>query len=274
MEDHQNHQHPQLQPNQIFYNAQFDIDTMGKVPQNPDDIYPYATFVLPDADCGAGNKVQIAAYQEVSDVKRQQIVLNPQDNIIMGPQISTLVFQEQSTLPLSDALSSSTNQYQTVQQHTMTNTATGPRKRQRKKRSSAKQQPSMGLASLRQHQNVTLRRSEECLNTSTPESSTSESDHDQDLDNEPVWTRQVPPAYGRGVPPADTDTLPSSEDEYHPRPQDGVSPQSEDQQHQCIFVKNTNGPGFVGLTPNQLQHIQISAAKTGTGSSPLRRNRK
>ena len=61
----------------------------------------------------------------------------------------------------------------------MTNTATGPRKRQRKKRSSAKQQPSMGLASLRQHQNVTLRRSEECLNTSTPESSTSESDHDQ-----------------------------------------------------------------------------------------------
>ena len=90
----------------------------------------------------------------------------------------------------------------------MTNTATGPRKRQRKKRSSAKQQPSMGLASLRQHQNVTLRRSEECLNTSTPESSTSESDHDPDLDNEPVWTRQVPPAYGRGVPPADTDTLP------------------------------------------------------------------
>merc|ERR1712203_400518 len=171
------------------------------------------------------------------------------------------VFQEQSTLPLSDALSSSTNQCQTIQQHTMTNTATGPRKRQRKKRSSAKQQPSMGLASLRQHQNVTLRRSEECLNTSTPESSTSESDHDQDLDNEPVWTRQVPPAYGRGVPPADTDTLPSSEDEYHPRPQDGVSPQSEDQQHQCIFVKNTNGQGFVGLTPNQLQHIQISAAK-------------
>ena len=64
----------------------------------------------------------------------------------------------------------------------------------------------MGLASLRQHQ-VTLRRSEECLNTSTPESSTSESDH-EDVDNEPVWTRQVPPAYGRGVPPADTDTLP------------------------------------------------------------------
>ena len=62
--------------------------------------------MLPDADCGAGNKVQISAYQEVSDVKRQQIVLNPQDNIIMGPQISTLVFQEQSTLPLSDALSS------------------------------------------------------------------------------------------------------------------------------------------------------------------------
>ena len=31
--DPQNHQHPQLQTNQIFYNAQFDIDTMGKVPR-------------------------------------------------------------------------------------------------------------------------------------------------------------------------------------------------------------------------------------------------
>ena len=59
----------------------------------------------------------------------------------------------------------------------------------------------------------------------------------------------------------------SSEDEYQPRQNDGISPQSEDQQ--CIFVKNTNGPGFVGLTPNQLQHIQISA--TGTGNSPQRR---
>ena len=57
----------------------------------------------------------------------------------------------------------------------------------------------------------------------------------------------------------------SSEDEYQPRQNDGISPQSEDQQ--CIFVKN--GPGFVGLTPNQLQHIQISA--TGTGNSPQRR---
>ena len=59
----------------------------------------------------------------------------------------------------------------------------------------------------------------------------------------------------------------SSEDEYQPRQNDGISPQSEDQQ--CIFVKNTNGQGFVGLTPNQLQHIQISA--TGTGNSPQRR---
>ena len=65
----------------------------------------------------------------------------------------------------------------------------------------------------------------------------------------------------------------SSEDEYHPRQNDGISPLSEDQNQQCIFVKNTNGQGFVGLTPNQLQHIQITA-KTGTGSSPLRRNRK
>ena len=62
----------------------------------------------------------------------------------------------------------------------------------------------------------------------------------------------------------------SSEDEYQPR-QPGISPQSEDQQ--CIFVKNTNGQGFVSLTPNQLQHIQMSAT-TGNGTSPLRRNRK
>ena len=77
------------------------------ISENPDDIYPYATFVLPEADCGAGNKVQVGAYQEVSDAKRQQLVLNPQDNIMAHPQISTLVFQEQSTLPLSDACSKS-----------------------------------------------------------------------------------------------------------------------------------------------------------------------
>lgn len=123
-----------LQPNQIFYNAQYDIDTMGKVPrelftkpaltselpdsnpffspENPDDIYPYATFVLPEADCGAANKVQLAAaYQEVPDnvkQQRQQLVLNPQENLVAAmPQVSTLVFQEQSTLPLSDACSKS-----------------------------------------------------------------------------------------------------------------------------------------------------------------------
>ena len=93
--------------NQIFYNSHFEADTMGKVPQNPDDIYPYATFVLPEADCGAGNQgqVPIAAYQDVSDVKRQ-LLLNPNDNL-NRPHISTLVFQEQSTLPLSDACSKS-----------------------------------------------------------------------------------------------------------------------------------------------------------------------
>ena len=77
--------------------------------------------MLPEADCGAGNKVQIAAYQEVSDAKRQQIVLNPQDNIMMAPppQISTLVFQEQSTLPLSDACSKSVSFSKRLLIHTL-----------------------------------------------------------------------------------------------------------------------------------------------------------
>ena len=82
--------------------------------ENPDDIYPYATFILPEADCGAGSnggaKIQISAYQQTPDSIRQQIVLtNPQDSTLMSsqPHISTLVFQEQSTLPLSDACSKS-----------------------------------------------------------------------------------------------------------------------------------------------------------------------
>ena len=114
----------------------------------------------------------------------------------------------------------------------------------------------MGLASLRQYQANTLRRSEECLTTSSPNSSASDSevaaangDHQRGsnliLDQQPVrkfkekflfswkrnfsnyflqvWTRQTPIAtYGRSsVPPADTDTLPSSDDDdddYAPGP--------------------------------------------------------
>ena len=97
-------------PNQIFYNSHFEADTLGKVPQNPDDIYPYATFVLPDADCGAGQVqgqvLPIGAYQDVSDAKRQ-LLLNPNENLVNRPHINTLVFQEQPTLPLSDACSKS-----------------------------------------------------------------------------------------------------------------------------------------------------------------------
>jgi hypothetical protein len=78
--------------------------------ENPDDIYPYATFVLPDADCGA-NKIQITAYQATPEQRRQQIVLNSQDTLPgTSRHISTLVFQEQSTLPLSDACSKSVSQ--------------------------------------------------------------------------------------------------------------------------------------------------------------------
>ena len=120
----------QLPNNQMFFQNQ--LDTMGKIPrkfeieipnfdyhfqhhltfflENPDDIYPYATFILPEADCGAGNgtKVQITAYQQTPDSIRQQIMLTQQDTLMSSqPQISTLVFQEQSTLPLSDACSKS-----------------------------------------------------------------------------------------------------------------------------------------------------------------------
>ena len=193
---------------QLFYNSSshFEADTMGKVPQDPDDIYPYATFVLPDADCGASQgQVPIAAYQDVSDVKRSvgQLLLNPNENLAINPRphISTLVFQEQSTLPLSDACSksvstitgcpnkffeeliinknfqSNSNPYQMVHNPTtavsVQGTSTSQRKRTRRKRSSKPlpnpalssiKQPTMGLASLRQHQ-ATLRRSEECLNS-------------------------------------------------------------------------------------------------------------
>lgn len=97
----------------------------------------------------------------------------------------------------------------------------------------------MGLASLRQQS--TLRRSEECLNTSTPESSSSESAH-EDLQPQ-IWTRQQT----RNVPNADSDTLPSSEDEEE---------EEAPIQNQRIFVKNANG-GFVGLTPTQLKQMQI-----------------
>lgn len=134
----------------------------------------------------------------------------------------------------------------------------------------------MGLASLRQQ--TTLRRSEECLNTSTPESSSSESPDETD-NNEPtpIWTRQIPPVYGRGPPPADTDTLPSSEEDDYRNVTNVLSPQSEeDHGHGVlmtsgsggaastagrIFVKNANG-GFIGVTPNQLQSMQITSRQS------------
>lgn len=144
-------------------------------------------------------------------------------------------------------------------------------------------QPTMGLVSLRQHQ-ATLRRSEECLTTSSPESSGTNSDMEQDghfnngqllvpnraessnqlaMEPQPVWTRQNS-GYGRGPPPADTDTLPSSDEDdgYDKAVEIDTSPQSHSHSedigvpHQRIFVKNASG-GFVGLTPNQLQQMQM-----------------
>ena len=59
------------------------------------------------------------------------------------------------------------------------------------------------------------------------------------------------------VPPADTDTLPSSEDEDYAHASSGLSPNSPGSiGDRRIFVKKASG-GFVGLTPNQLQHLQM-----------------
>ena len=58
------------------------------------------------------------------------------------------------------------------------------------------------------------------------------------------------------VPPADTDTLPSSEDEDYAQASE-LSPNSPGSiGDRRIFVKKASG-GFVGLTPNQLQHLQM-----------------
>ena len=156
--------------------------------------------------------------------------------------------------------------------HNANAAGTSQRKRTRRKRSSkpsnpplaSTKQPSMGLASLRQHhhQQTTLRRSEECLNstpdssTSSPEESTSDPEN-RDPPN-PIWTR-------RGPPPADTDTLPSSEDEYPPEA-------SESPVHQRIFVKDSNG-AFIGVTPNQLHHLKYSGTSRNSPQETRRKNR-
>ena len=94
----------------------------------------------------------------------------------------------------------------------MVHQATQSKKRHRRKKplqpQTLSKQPTMGLASLRQvHQANTLRRSEECLTTTSPNSSASESEiggesalasSNQFLDQQPVWTRQTG-SYGRGM---------------------------------------------------------------------------
>lgn len=105
----------------------------------------------------------------------------------------------------------------------------------------------MGLASLRQHQQATLRRSEECLNSTPDSSSSSSPESTSEPENHrdpPVWTRRS------GPPPADTDTLPSSEEEEDEQ-------QPPEPVNQRIFVKDSNG-AFVGVTPNQLHHLKYS----------------
>ena len=162
------------------------------------------------------------------------------------------------------------NPYQMV--HNSNVAGTSQRKRTRRKRSSkpsnppitSTKQPSMGLASLRQHHISTLRRSEECLNstpdssTSSPEESTSDPEN-RDPPN-PIWTRRA------GPPPADTDTLPSSEDEYPP------SQNPESPVHQRIFVKDSNG-AFIGVTPNQLHHLKYSTQRNSPPQETRRKNR-
>ena len=65
--DPQNHQHPQLQPNQIFYNAQFDIDTMGKVPRKLkicNSTYNYVRIGYPKFRYGKGTHFFVCFLEE------------------------------------------------------------------------------------------------------------------------------------------------------------------------------------------------------------------
>ena len=92
--------------------------------ENPEDIHPYATFVLPEVSCGDRNE-QLQEYAAPKDAKAIINVRNPcQEGISaeldgsnrvdvrsgnMGTiaNFDMLMLHENSTLPLSDACSKS-----------------------------------------------------------------------------------------------------------------------------------------------------------------------
>ncbi len=92
------------------------VDTMGKVPQKPEDIYPYATFVLPDGSPyppgGVGGGTAIVPSQTLQSgfsgtlARAQaagQVLVTDQSAPGTVRHADMLVLHENSTLPLSDA---------------------------------------------------------------------------------------------------------------------------------------------------------------------------
>ena len=88
--------------------------------ENPEDIHPYATFVLPDVSCqGQGNPLQdYAAPKDARDMgsiqnNSQEVMhqvlrsCNQPSNMGTVANFDMLILHENSTLPLSDACSKS-----------------------------------------------------------------------------------------------------------------------------------------------------------------------
>ena len=81
--------------------------------ENPEDIHPYATFVLPEVSCGNENN-QLQDYAAPKDARAGQniqiqgnLVNTHNDNLGTISNLDMLILHENSTLPLSDAYSKS-----------------------------------------------------------------------------------------------------------------------------------------------------------------------
>ena len=92
------------------------------ITENPEDIHPYATFVLPDVSCGNEND-QLQDYAAPKDART---IINAKSHSREGntdlqgvnPQnmgtisnFDMLILHENSTLPLSDACSKSVSNH-------------------------------------------------------------------------------------------------------------------------------------------------------------------
>ena len=86
--------------------------------ENPEDIHPYATFVLPEANCGEQND-QLQDYAAPKDARNNannqtrtrdgntHLQSTATENMGTIANFDMLILHENSTLPLSDACSKS-----------------------------------------------------------------------------------------------------------------------------------------------------------------------